>query len=388
MSKTMNARHNELKRLRESCKRKKDMSELYEVTESMFSDDKNLELFSIRRLFESLVDDGYELVQNHFGGTFAGARFLEASSTIDTSAFANIIGQYSYTKILSGYNQPKFVGDQLVEIINSDLSGEKIPGVTRVGDAMEIVNEGQAYPNATFGEEWIDTPATTKRGLILNVTREAIFFDRTALVLSRAKSIGEDLQVNREKRILDCVCGITTTYRRNGAAAVATYGDTTGEDNLSASTPLVDWTSINTVEQLFVNMSDPNTGEAIAVEPDTLLVPKGLENTAKRIRNAMEVRATSASAVNTTLTGGNSIDRNLNIVSGPYVDRRVGNSTTWFYGKPKEAFGYIQNWPLQTVMAPENSELDFTSDIVTRVKATERGTPVVMEKRKMAKATA
>jgi anaerobic ribonucleoside-triphosphate reductase len=113
-----------------------------------------------------------------------------------------------------------------------------------------------------------------------------------------------------------------------------------------------------------------------------------LENTAKRIRNAMEVRATSASAVNTTLTGGNSIDRNLNIVSGPYVDRRVGNSTTWFYGKPKEAFGYIQNWPLQTVMAPENSELDFTSDIVTRVKVTERGTPVVMEKRKMAKATA
>ena len=37
-----------------------------------------------------------------------------------------------------------------------------------------------------FGEDYIETPSTTKRGFIVPVTKEAIFFDRTHLVLSRA----------------------------------------------------------------------------------------------------------------------------------------------------------------------------------------------------------
>ena len=35
-----------------------------------------------------------------------------------------------------------------------------------------------------FGEEYVETPMTTKHGEIIAVTREAVFFDRTGMVLS------------------------------------------------------------------------------------------------------------------------------------------------------------------------------------------------------------
>lgn len=42
------------------------------------------------------------------------------------------------------------------------------------------------YPNIGFSEDYIETPSTSKHGLIVPVTREAVFFDRTNLILSRA----------------------------------------------------------------------------------------------------------------------------------------------------------------------------------------------------------
>ncbi len=59
------------------------------------------------------------------------------------------------------------------------------------------------YPSLGFGEDYIETPSTSKRGFIVPVTREAIFFDRTNLVLSRAAEVGEVLGLNKEKRLLD-----------------------------------------------------------------------------------------------------------------------------------------------------------------------------------------
>ena len=50
------------------------------------------------------------------------------------------------------------------------------------------------------------------------VTREAIFFDRTHLVLQRAAEVGEVLGLNKEKRLLDLVIGATNNYKWKGTA--------------------------------------------------------------------------------------------------------------------------------------------------------------------------
>ena len=68
-----------------------------------------------------------------------------------------------------------------------------------------------------FGEDYIDTPQTTKRGFIVPVTKEAIFFDRTHLILQRAAEVGEVLGLNKEKRLLDLLIGVTNNYKWKGA---------------------------------------------------------------------------------------------------------------------------------------------------------------------------
>ena len=48
----------------------------------------------------------------------------------------------------------------------------------------------------------------------------------------------------------------------------------------------------------------------------------------------------------------------------------------------------MQNWGPTVVQAPDNSEAEFTHDIVARFKVSERGTPAVLEPRRMVKCTA
>ena len=81
---------------------------------------------------------------------------------------------------------------KLVDTIPTRLDGEKIPGVSRMADQIDDRPPGMPYPHLGFGEDYIETPSTTKRGFIVPVTKEAIFFDRTHLVLTRAGEVGGD----------------------------------------------------------------------------------------------------------------------------------------------------------------------------------------------------
>lgn len=342
--------------------------------------------FSIRGLAEGLVEDGREWVAS----LDPAHESLVEANVVNTAAFKNITGQIIYSEVMAAFEMPAFIGSGLVRTISTRLSGEKIPGVTRLGDMAESVGEASPYPTAGFGEEWTDTPATTKRGFIVPVTKEAIFFDRTNLVLERARQVGEWLGVNKEKRILDTVLGITTSYRRNGGAAQATYGDSPW-DNLSASTPLVDWKSIETAELLFDAMTDPNTGEPISIMPNTIVVPTGLRRTAELIVGASSVaRVTPGYATSgnpTYATSGNPVS-GYRVVTSPWVKNRTLSATTWFIGDFQKAFAYMENWPITVVQAPANSPAEFERDIVAQFKASERGAVAVMEPRQVVKCTA
>ena len=288
-----------------------------------------------------------------------------------------------YAATLNGYSSPLLIGDSLVETISTPFNGEKIPGVGRVGDDLETIPEGGNYPNAIISEEYVSTPETIKRGLIMDVTREAIFFDRTGILLTECGRMGERVAVNKEKRILDVACGLVTIYRRNDGAAEATYQ----ADNTVTSTALADWASIDAVQQKMNVQTDPTTGEPIALELDTVLVPKALEQTGKRIVNATMVRQTTNTNV-ATYSNDNQLKQSYNLVSGQYVRQRTSSDTTWFAGQPKKAFVYMENWPLQVTQAAENTEVGFTRDIVARFKASERGAAAVRDRRFMYKVTA
>lgn len=377
-------RHQELRRLYEAAVRANAYAQFCADFQTQLQEDAAQlgDRYSVRQLFEQFVPDGREAVNMLRPSSGGGYQIQESAELVDTSQFANIIGQVVYTATLNGFNMPGLVGDQLVETIQTQFSGERIPGVGRVGDDLDVVNEGQPYPNAVMGEEYVDTPETIKRGLILNITREAIYFDRTGVLLSEANKVGERVAVNREKRILDVVTGISTVFRRNGAAAVATYDSVN-----QLSNTLADWTSIDSVQQKFNVMTDPVTGEPIAIDVTQILVPKALETLAGRIINASMTRQGSNTGNNQTYVNGSSVAGNKQVISGQYVRQRTSSDSTWFAGDFKKAFVYMQNWPLTVTQSDENSEVGFTRDIVLRLKASERGAAGVRERLYAAKCT-
>jgi len=388
----------ELRRLLESSQKDDGGSgrRFYDDLSGAFRDKHvTAEDFGIRNLFESLVDDGAELVQ-HFNPRLAGystmnVALLEAQGHVSTAAFANITGQIVFTAVLDAYNSPEYIWPRLFKTVPTEFDGEKIPGVGGIGDMAEVVGEGQQYPFAGLNEEWVMTPDTIKRGLIVPVTKEAIFFDRTGLVVKRASGVGDSIAINKEKRCLDVALGITTTYRRNGGAAQATYGDThtNGDfDNLQATNALVDWTDIENAELLFDAITDPNTGEPVLISAKALIVPTALKRTAERIVNATQI-AFGDGASNTTRTYGKSpTGPQYEVISNAYVKARTGSATTWFMGDPQRAFQYMENWPVTVVQAPPDAPEEFHRDIVSSFKASERGAAAVIDPRFMVKCTA
>lgn len=339
--------------------------------------------FSLREMYEELVPDGREAVR------LLNPRYESAAmeANVDTSLFANITGQLVVTRILEGFNNGDYTFSRLIPAQPSPfLGGEKIPGMAQLGDTAAVVAEGDPYGNSTFGEEYIETPATTKRGRIVAVTKEAVFADRTRLILDRARGVGEFLGLNKEKRLCDVAIGATNNYKRNGVSA-DTYQAATPWIN-EHSNVLTDWGNVEAAEILMGEVTDPNTGEPISLSGTSMVVTRAKYRTAQRIVTATQVRH-SGGGVETI--GGNpiqSVGYQVHMSDQMYMrlqsEKLVSAANAklqWLYGNFSKAFAYMENWPITTVQAPPDATLNFTNDIVAQYKASERGVAAVLEPR-------
>jgi hypothetical protein len=348
--------------------------------------------FSIRELAEGLVPDGHEWVRSLDPRTSGGVQLLEAGDGVDATAFLNVAGQLIYSRIMESYTQDSFVVSKLVDTVPTRLDGEKIPGIAGLSAQANPIAPGMPYPNLGFGEDYIETPSTTKRGFIVPVTKEAIFFDRTYLVLSRAAEVGELLGLNKEKRLIDLVIGASNNYKWLGTN-YNTYQTSTPWINSKTGNELVDWTNVDSAEQLFADILDPNTGEPVLMEANTVLVMPAYRHAANRVFNALEVRFAAAGSTNTTLSA-NPLG-NYQVYDSRLAYRRVvasGQAAVdakkwWFIGDFKKAFAYMENWPITVTQSAQNSEADFNQDIVVRFKASERGAAAVLNPRYVVKNT-
>jgi len=362
------------------------------LSESLREGHLRPEDFSIRDLAEVLVPDGRQWVRMLDPRSGGNVSVMEAGEGVDVSAFFNVAGQVIYSKILDSYTQEAFVVSKLVQTIPTRMDGEKIPGITRVGDSVDEVGPGMPYPHLGFGEDYIETPSTSKRGFIVPVTKEAIFFDRTHLILSRASEVGEVLGLNKEKRLIDTAIGITNTYSFNGLTS-NTYLTSGGWINELSGNELVDWVNVDSAEQLFAEMSDPHTGEPVLVHGTTVLVMPAYRHAAHRVFNAAELTYTSAGS-ETATTVANPLG-NYRVEESRLAYRRIVASGVaaaeakkwWFVGDFSKAFAYMENWPITVTQAPLGSEAEFNNDIVLRFKASERGAAAVLNPRFMVKCT-
>jgi hypothetical protein len=340
------------------------------------------EEFSIRDLAEGLIPDGHQWVRMLDPRQAGGVHLLEAGDGVDVTAFLNITGQVIY-------KQDAFTVSKLVGTVPTRLDGEKIPGVGPIKDFAADVAPGMPYPSIGFGEDYIETPSTTKHGLIVPVTREAVFFDRTNLILQRAAEVGEILGLNKEKRLIDLLIGVTNNYKWKGASYSTYYaaGDSGPWVNKLTGNELVDWTDVDAAEQLLADILDPNTGEPVLVTANTLLVMPACRYAAGRVINAAEIHYT-ASGQPTTTYSPNPLGR-LRVVDSRLAYRRIVASGVaaadakkwWFLGDFAKAFAYMENWPITVTQSAGGNEAEFSQDIVVRFKASERGAAAVLNPR-------
>lgn len=394
-----------LRRLVEASRRDRTPERVFEdLQEGIDAGQVKLENYSIRGLFESLIDGGRELVDSwdprQGGGGYSMGEALhrqaliEEAGAVTSTAFSRITGQLVVSAVLEKYMDESFVFTPLVKAVDTPFNGEKIPGISRIGDEADVVPEGREYPRVGVSEDYIETPETRKRGMIDALTREAVFFDRTGLVVERCGEVGYFLGVNKEKRIIDAVIDENVTahrYKWKGTT-YATFQTSTPWVNSTTSNALVDWTDIDAVEQVMANLTDPYTGEPIQIVPKHLIVTRDLLYTARRIVNATEITmnaggyATSGN-LSATKTTANPI-QGYQIVSSALLKARLGTDTSWFVGDIGKAVKYMQNFPLTVVQAPANSQAEFERDIVMQWKASERGAAAVVEPRALGKSAA
>lgn len=353
----------------------------------------------LRELAESTFPEGRQFVDEWFNPARGGSsRVLEASTSagiaVAASDFSKLTSQLVFSAFLERFNNPTFLWPELFPVQPTTFETEIIPGTGQFGDDTAEVGEGGAYPRVGFSEDYIDTPRTIKRGLIVSVTKEAVFHDQNGRILQGARDIGDTIGYSREKRCLDCLFGITNTYRRNGTA-YNTFQSSTPWINIKASNALVDWTDVEAAELLFDAMVNPSTGEPITIIPDVLVVPSALKRTAQRIVNATlvnfgEDRGGNTTAANTTRTESpNPIgDMRLRVLSSPFVYQRTTSNTTWYIGQAKRGVVLRENWGPTIQQSPPNSFLDFNNDIVNEFKISAKDVPTVIEPRYWVKNTA
>lgn len=361
------------------------------LTEALEEGHLKAQDFSVRDLFTTLIEDGRELLDRISYRKSGGAvHLLEAGGAVDTSAFSNITGQIVYSRIKDAYQDPDFLWPDLCDTQTTQfLQGEKIPGIGRIADKAEVVGEQHPYPYVGLNEEYIETAVLKKRGFILPVTREIIIADRTGVLLRWCAEGGYWLGLNKEKRVLDVSLGITNNYKRNGTAtntyltSGAYVNDQTG-NALNASGN--EWRALEKADLLFDAITDPNTGEPVSIQPDTMIVPSALKRSAARILSATEVTHVDnqANAVTVRTKSANPYGGvQIKILSSPQVKLRTSSASKWFYGQPKRAFCYFSAWDIETLQAPSNSEAEFMQDIMMRFKVSEMGNAQVLEPRFM-----
>jgi hypothetical protein len=172
-----------------------------------------------------------------------------------------------------------------------------------------------------------------------------------------------------------------------------TYQTATPWINVKTANALVDWTNVDAAEQLFADILDPNTGEPVLVSATHVLVMPAYRYAANRVFNAAEIRYTATGAATTTIAA-NPLST-YRIVDSRLAYRRIIASGAaavdakkwWFIGDFRRAFAYMENWPITVTQSPAGSEADFTSDVVLRFKASERGAAAVINPRYVVKNT-
>lgn len=287
---------------------------------------------------------------------------------VDINTFNLSIAGLINAEIMERFAHPKYIGKDLVTVKPTKMNGQKLIGISPVRPqtaAAKARFAGEMHAEVGLGAAYQTTPETVEQALKIKVTREAAFFDLTGDVLDAAgEGIGDELGYGMEKDIADGVMGVTSSYNRNGTA-YATYQTTSPYINDLAN-PFSDETDIDDARQLFVGMTDPETGREIQVDGRTILCMPGRELKFRDQLFAPNVQVgtqaagnfpsrwkMTSSQINAVGAGGAYTIVSLSSIWYNRATAATGLNLSasdakeyWWVGDFPQAFFWMENWPL------------------------------------------
>lgn len=324
-------------------------------------------------------------------------RVKEAEDGLDYTAFLNITQRVISNKVMEGFTEESPIAPGLIDLeSNIRVKRERRPGIQAMGDEGEIVHPGMPYPRQTLAEKYQDFADNDKRGLIVPITKECLFFvGISGEILRQAADLGRVLGISKDRRCWNVILGIANNFNYMGQAfstynpnnrSAANAALTQAQINAGAvpvapqnihGWPLNAWQDIDRANRLFDRMVNPDNGEPIEIGGTTLIVMPAAHLRARSIITATEerfqvganLRIFANPVAGYTLAPPSRRARQILAATNDYGDP----DGVWLMGNFKKAFVYRENWPLTIVQAPLNSEAEFEQDIVTRYKASERG---------------
>ncbi len=372
------------------------------------------EEFSLRDLAESLIGEDWnqKLVPDniqrialmesmgHRPLLEAGEGATGAADFANINAFTAVVAGLLEISVMEGWQNPAFIADQLMPARPTRMfDGRKVIGATRIGRQAETRLPGMPTKRAQIGERWITQPRTVENALSAEVTQEAVFLDLTGEVLQNANDVGTWVGWEKELRCIDCFIGVTNTYSYKGNS-YNTYLTTGSYVNDATGNELLHWTNIQTAEILFRDMTDPETGTRVLIQPNTLLVNREKLYTAQAILNATNVQYRDASTSASNIREfANPVSGKYSVLESPLVYQRCTDADglnksasdagkLWWIFEKGKAFVYAENWPLRVQQAAPNQVDMLDRGVVLFVKADERGVPMVMEPRRVVRQAA
>ena len=361
------------------------------VTEAFDEREFKLEDLRLKPLFRELVPGGRQAIEAIECGDYHGALSVVEADAVKTSDFHHILLRALSSEVRDQYAMIPNQLSGLFRTISTTLETERIPKFGGLGDGGEVVTEGNPYPYLKPSADYVDTPNTVKRGFIVPVTKEAIFFDRTNVLVDACRDTAKWLSVNKEKRCWSMLVGTDNTYNYMGTRYDTYYTSVESGPwtNEHANPFKLDWRTIDNAEQLQVALRDPLTNEPIEISGRRyIIVPPALRMQAAMLVSGSEVRETTGdlTADGMQLIGANPVGgQGYTVISSPRLKDQTGDDATWYYGDPSQAFGYLENWGITTDSRGVGTEDEFLRDISLQFKVSERGTTAVLEPRYMIK---
>lgn len=326
----------------------------------------------------------------------AGEGAIGPSAFANINAFTGVVAGLLEVSVIEGFQAPEFIADRLFPAKQTRIfEGRKMRGISGAGDVAEERIPGMPTKRVQFGERYMTQPRTVENSLAVEVLQETIYLDDTGQVTEEANNLGQWLGYRRELRCINEFVGVTNTYNYNGSSYNSFLTSGVFVNDITAN-PITHYTAFKAAELKFRDMTDPNTGTRVLINPNAVLVNRGkLIETQALLSPLATVQVRDNVGAGQVISQGPNViaNRNYQIMESPLVYERMtaSDGLNWSASDADGAFflfelgkghEYAQNWPLRVQQAAPGQLDMIDRGVVLYVKADERGIPWTTEPRR------